>query len=274
VDACGPNDGTTGGRIELRETFGIDPFLYDRARPGYPAALFDDLATLGELARGSRVFEIGVGTGQATRPLAERGYRIVGVELSASLADVARGRLARFGGSVEIIVAPFERWPLPPDRFDAVVAATSFHWLDPATRFQRSADALRAGGILATIATHHVAGGDQAFFDEVQRCYERWDPSTPPDLRLSPAHEIPAQDGDLETSGRFEPAVFRRYEWDRMYSTAEYLDVLRTYSGHRGLGDETMESLLACIGALIDRDHGGSITKRYMNELRIAKRRP
>ena len=45
-------------------------------------------------------------------------------------------------------------------------------------------DALRAGGVLATISTHHVAGAswNQTFFDEVQACYERWDPATPPGL--------------------------------------------------------------------------------------------
>jgi hypothetical protein len=31
------------------------------------------------------------------------------------------------------------------------------------------------------VTTHHVAGGDQSFFAEVQDCYVRWDPETPTD---------------------------------------------------------------------------------------------
>jgi len=54
----------------LRSTFDEAAELYHRARPGYPAALFDDLAELTSIRPGSRVLEIGPGTGQATLPLA------------------------------------------------------------------------------------------------------------------------------------------------------------------------------------------------------------
>ena len=53
----------------LRRTFNEEPELYDRTRPGYPPGVFEDLAALAELSRGSRVLELGCGTGQATVPL-------------------------------------------------------------------------------------------------------------------------------------------------------------------------------------------------------------
>jgi protein-L-isoaspartate O-methyltransferase len=77
-------------RERRRSTFDEAAELYDRARPGYPAALFDDLVELAGIGPGSRVLEIGPGTGQATVPLAERGCRIVAVELGPQLAAVAR----------------------------------------------------------------------------------------------------------------------------------------------------------------------------------------
>src|SRR6267143_6546045 len=52
----------------LRATFDEAAELYDRARPGYPPELFDDLANLGGLHPGARVLEIGSGTGKATLP--------------------------------------------------------------------------------------------------------------------------------------------------------------------------------------------------------------
>ena len=100
-------------RGRLRSTFDQAAELYDRARPRYPPALFDDLAALAGIGPGSRVLEIGPGTGQATVALAERGYRVVAVELGAQLAAVARRNLARFP-SVEVVTAAFEDWPLPP----------------------------------------------------------------------------------------------------------------------------------------------------------------
>jgi SAM-dependent methyltransferase len=258
-------------RQRLRATFNQAADLYDRARPGYPPALFDDLAELAGVGPGCRVLEIGPGTGQATVPLAERGCLIVAVELGAELAAVARRNLARFP-QVQVVTAAFEDWPVPAEPFDVVVAATAFHWIDPALRVSKAAAALRSGGVLATIATHHVAGGDEAFFAEVQGCYERWDPGTPPGLRLPTAAGIPTSSDELDRSGRFGPAGFRRYQWEQSYSTASYLDVLLTYSGHRAMEPTAQANLLDCIAGLIDTGYGGRISKRYLTELRIAHR--
>src|SRR6266536_5249299 len=149
-------------RARLRETFDEAAERYDRARPGYPPVVFDDLDDLAGIGPGCRMLEIGCGTGQATVPLADRGCQIVAVELGPGLASVARRNLARFP-LVQVVVTAFEDWPLPPEPFDVVVAATAFHWIDPAVRVSKVADALRPGGALAVVSTHHVAGGDQGF---------------------------------------------------------------------------------------------------------------
>jgi hypothetical protein len=72
---------TQNDRALLWSTFNQDAERYDRARPGYPAGSFDDLAEQASIGPGSRVLEIGPGTGQATRPLAEQDCRAVAVEL-------------------------------------------------------------------------------------------------------------------------------------------------------------------------------------------------
>ena len=144
--------------MTLRESFDEAPELYDRVRPGYPDDLFADLAELAGLQHGCRVLELGCGTGQATAPLARRGYEVTALELGPRLAQVARRKLATFP-SVCVVNAAFEKWPLPAEPFDLVVAATSFHWLDPAVRIAKPASALRPGGALAVISTHHVSDG-------------------------------------------------------------------------------------------------------------------
>ena len=192
VDHDGGIQAVTQKDRELRRsTFDEAAELYDRARPGYPAALFEDLAELTSIGPESRVLEIGPGTGQATLPLAERGCRVVAVELGADLAAVARRKLAGFA-NVEVVTAAFEDWPLPAEAFDLVLAATAFHGIDPAVRIDKVADALRPGGSLATITTHHVAGGDESFFADAQSCYVRWDPDTPTALTLKSTTGIPS----------------------------------------------------------------------------------
>src|SRR5918912_4072484 len=135
-------------RRRLRATFEEVPELYERARPLYPPELFDDLVTYAGLEAGSRVLEIGCGTGQATLPLAERGFDVVCVELGAGLADVAQRKLAEFANAT-VVNADFETWDAPPESFDAVVAFTAFHWIDTDVRYAKPARLLRRGGALA-----------------------------------------------------------------------------------------------------------------------------
>jgi 16S rRNA A1518/A1519 N6-dimethyltransferase RsmA/KsgA/DIM1 with predicted DNA glycosylase/AP lyase activity len=89
-------------RESLRRTFDQQAELYQKARPDYPKALFEELFALAEFRSGARVLEIGWGTGQATRPLARRGCHVLCVELGEHLAAVARRELKKFR-NVEVI---------------------------------------------------------------------------------------------------------------------------------------------------------------------------
>ena len=255
----------------LRATFDQDAERYDRARPGYPESLFDNLTRQAGLGPGSRVLEIGPGTGQATVALAARGVDVVAVEFGESLAGVLRRRTV--GLPVEVVVGAFEDQPAPVRPFDAVTAFTAWHWLDPGVRLARVWDALRPGGTLATVTTSHVRGGTVPFFAEAQACYRRWDPATPADERLLDVAEIPPARDEIDDSDRFEPARRFRYSAEITYSAQSYLDVLMTYSGHRALHPDRQTGLLSCLARLIENRYQGSITKRYLYELRTARRR-
>jgi SAM-dependent methyltransferase len=258
-------------REKLRTTFGEDADRYDRCRPGYPDEMFDDLATLAAIGPRSRVLEIGCGTGQATLPLARRGCAIVAVELSGDLAAVAQRSLGGFP-TTEVVVSAFEDWPLPDTGFDIVLSATAFHWIDPAIRTTKAADALHPDGTLAVISTHHIAGGTESFFAEAQHCYERFDPTTPEGVRLPASDDVPTDSTEIDASRRFGPVQFHRYEWEHTYNAQEYIDLLLTYSGHRAMSPSSRRDLLDCIANLIDTKYGGRITKRYMTELATTRR--
>ena len=259
-------------RSHLRMTFGEDAELYDRCRPGYPDSMFTDLSTLAGIDSGSRVLEIGCGTGQATVPLARFGCAITAVELSENLAAIAQRNLAEFENT-HVAVAAFERWPLPDAPFDAVLSATAFHWIAPELRVAKAADALRIGGALAVVSTHHVAGGTHAFFEDAQRCYERFDPATEPGgVRLRAGVDVPYDATEFDASDRFGPVEFRRYEWEETYTSDAYLDLVCTYSGHRALPAASRARLLDCLADLIDRRYDGRITKRHLTQLTITRK--
>jgi SAM-dependent methyltransferase len=259
----------------LRERFDEDAERYDRARPHYPSALIDDLVALTHLGPGSRVLEIGCGTGQATVDLAARGCTVLAIELGANLAAIAARHLEPYPHA-QVVVAPFEEFELPSEPFDAVVAFTSFHWVDPDVGPTKVAAALVSGGAFAVVSTDHVAGGTDPFFVDAQECYERWDPDTPEGgVRLERADDVVARvDAGPDPAGRFGRAELRRHEVDVAYSTASYLDVLMTYSGPRAMHAHARAGLLSCIGALIDTRYGGLIVKRYLHIVRVSHRTP
>ena len=169
-------------REGLRRTFDSVADRYERARPTYPEALYDELAHLADLRPGDRLLEVGCGTGQATVPLARRGFQITCVELGHELAAVARRQLEPFP-EVRVVEAPFEEWAsAPAEAFDLVYAAAAWRWLDPEVRYPRSWELLRPGGHLAFwSATHVFPEGGDPFFREIQEEYEGY-------LRTRPGH--------------------------------------------------------------------------------------
>ncbi len=248
--------------MSLRTIFDEDAELYDRARPTYPAELFDDLV---RLLPGRELLEIGCGTGQATLALAERGFEVTCVELGANLSAVARRNLAAFP-PVTVITADFDTWESDA-RFDAVLSFTAFHWLDPETRFHRVAHVLRAGGVLGVVHVTHVAGGDD-FFVEVQHDYRSVLPDDPPShVGGPPAPESVA--GLAFDELLFERIAHLRYLWEIEYGADAYIDVLSTYSNHRALDEQRRDELLARIRRRIEPR--GTVRKTYLATLDVAR---
>jgi SAM-dependent methyltransferase len=246
--------------MELRSTFDTVAELYDRARPTYPPELIDDVAALGP-----RVLEIGPGTGQATRALAQRGLDVTAVELGPNLAALAQRNVPQ----ARVINADFERWEPERADFDAVVSFTAFHWLDPAVKYAKSARLLRPGGALAVAEVDHVLveGGDP-FWIEVQEDYDAVVPS--PDNRPPPyAHEVGDLRAQMEETGLFAEIDVRRYRWDVEYTADEWVDVLRTYSPNIARDPETTERLLARIHRRIGTRR---VTKHYLATLNLSFR--
>ncbi len=257
--------------LDLRTVFDEDAGLYHRARPRYPEALFDELLRLTALGRGSRVLEIGCGTGQATVPLARRGLRVTCVELGENLARVARRNLREFP-AVDVQVGAFEAWRLPARPFDLVLAATCWRWIDPAVRFVRAAAALRPGGALVIVGTVHVSDqhGDE-FFHRAQECYER----CAPEIADADWHGLPRASSVGPPGvdpGLFHEPAFLGFRWTGTYSADEYLDLLSTFSGHRKLAPAGRRCLFEGIARLI-AEAGGRVRKHHLFTLAVATRR-
>ncbi len=117
---------------------------------------FDTLVQTTKLPSQAHLLEIGPGTGQATQPLAKRGYKITAIELGSELASVARETLKNYA-DVQVLTGAFEEIELPEQSFDLVYSATAFHWIKPEIQFTKPYKLLKSNGHLAIIHTNHVS---------------------------------------------------------------------------------------------------------------------
>src|SRR4028118_2035049 len=125
--------------------------FYDRTRGLPPQAETSLAQVVGEdvpLAAGSKVLEIGVGTGRIALPLTrQHRYRYTGIDLSRNMMDVLRAKVS--SEQISLVQGDVARLPFLAGTFDAVVAVHIFHLI---SGWQQAMDevarVLRTGGVL------------------------------------------------------------------------------------------------------------------------------
>ncbi|HEY7323903.1 MAG TPA: class I SAM-dependent methyltransferase [Streptosporangiaceae bacterium] len=267
-----------GDRERLRITFDSVASRYHQARPNYPAELYDELVRQAQLRPGDRVLEVGCATGKATVPLAQRGFEMTCIELGADLAEEARRNLSQLSAA-EVINEAFETWKPPPGAaYDLVFAATAWHWIDPAVRYQKAWELLRPGGHLAFWGATHVfpADGDP-FFHEIQDVYDEIGEGIPGDLpvadRFPSPDAVPDQGAEIARTGLFTDIVVRRFDWEIQYTADEYIRLLDTFSGHIAMAPWQRDRLYSEIRLRLDRRPDGRLRRHWGAVLHVACRR-
>jgi SAM-dependent methyltransferase len=255
-----------------RSAFDVIPEIYDRARPEYPPQLFDDLLAYLGSSGAPDVLEIGPGTGQATRSLLARGARVTAVELGPNLASFLAAKFEA-EDRLQVVWDAFEDAQLESNRYDLVLAATSFHWIDPAVRLSKSHGILRPGGVLAVIETNQVrSAADRGFFD---RCFPIYRRHRPGERRTkSPGEDlIPPAFAELQGSHLFDDAHFWRYRWDQTYTTAAYADLVLSYSNTQDMEPGPRAALVADLCALVDAEFNGYVVRPLVITLAACRRK-
>jgi SAM-dependent methyltransferase len=259
-------------RSELRRTFDRAAAHYEAARPAYPEELLEALVDATGISGDARLLEVGCGPGTATVPLAECGYDITALELGQELATAAATRLAPYP-SVHVVCESFEAWRSPGAAFDLILAATSWHWVDPAIRYQRAHELLKPGGHLAFWGAAHVLPEDgDPFFVEIQEVYDEIGEGLPAGTRIPVPGQLPDLSVEIEASGLFDVELVRHFDWVVRYDADSYIRLLDTFSGHLAMAPNQREHLYSEIRRRLSARPDGLLDRHWGAVLHVARR--
>jgi SAM-dependent methyltransferase len=260
-----------GGGKRLARTAGRSAFGSDAAgvvagRLGYPEQLFE--AVFARAPTGSRILEIGAGTGLATRELLAHGpAELVVVEPDAALVGYL-GR--RFDDPrLTLVNATFPDAPVEGP-FDLIVCAAAFHWMDPGAALARIRALLRPGGVWALWwNSYRNPGHGDAFARAVTPLLA--DVALPPSEGRDGHYslDVALQTNMLEAAGFVDIHhwIFRR---ERSLGADEMRALYASYSYVRALPEAERRSLLDRIGHMVEREFGGAAPNVVLTALYIA----
>jgi hypothetical protein len=256
--------------IEGRRAFGADPANYDSARPEYPAEVYALLRERCGLKPGTPTFEIGPGTGLATRQLFANGAKpLVAIEPDERLA----AKLKERSPEVVVIGAAFEDAVLEAGSFDLGCAATSFHWLEQRPALKKVATLLRRGGWWAMwwnafgdpLRTDAFHGATQELFSSSKSSLENSNAMRPLDSE--------ARLGDLGADGLFEDIAFEMVRWTLVLDPAQVRALYATYSQFSVLDDLERIRILDGLAEIATREFGGRVERNMVTPIYTARRR-
>lgn len=242
---------------------------YDKVRPRYSAELIDFAVNRAQLSPGDRILEIGCGPAIATTSFAQRGFKTVSLEPNPEACQLAKDRCATFA-DVEICQTTLEEWTLKPKEFDAVLAATSIHWVTPEVAYPKIAQALKDGGSLVLLWNAGLQPNTE-IKELLKPIYEAYAPSLKPfKARKQEKEELQAIEQKVVNSGYFKAVAATETITEVNYSFEDYLLLLGTYSPYIALETQQRQNLFAAIEDL-QKTCGKQILLSYLSMVQVFK---
>ncbi len=229
----------------FKDHFSAQAEGYVRYRPGYPAALYEFLASVAPGRR--QAWDCATGGGLAAAGLAEHFERVTASDASLDLLSRAL-RHPR----VRYLAGLAEQVPLRSGSIELAIVAQALHWLDLERFYDEVRRVLRPGGVLAAWTYGRPSVG--APVDAIlERFHRRIGPFWPPERRF-------VDEGYRTLAfplARLEAPGFEvREEWE----LARFAGYVGTWSGVRGYveakGQDPVPALKARLSEVWGRGDG------------------
>ncbi|EBF4840413.1 class I SAM-dependent methyltransferase [Cedecea davisae] len=260
---------------EGRALFGSNYEAYCNGRPDYPNRVYELISEHCDNPANSRMFEIGPGNGQATQSLLKKGFKISAIEPDVIFSQTLQQHLGSlYPQSLAVIPSSFEEAKFEETAFDIGIAATSFHWIDPARGLDKCFQILRPGGWFAMWWT---VFGDPNNMDAFQRRTGKlFEP-----LEVSPSHKAGFQfpfalqkeerEAELAKAG-FINLQHENIPWGFEMNARQTQLLLSTFSPVSRLSEAERMSFLSEIGRIVNEEFGGFVERNFVTAVYLGQK--
>lgn len=262
----------SGRNLELRKQwYSPAAEAYNKARPCYPQALIRQVVEIAQLSSSSKILEVGCGPATATAAFAQLGCPMLCLEPNPDFCQLAQQNCQPYP-HVEIQNLAFEEWKLEADKFDAVLAATSFHWIPPDVGYPKAAKALRQNGRLILLWNKELQPAYEVY-QCLSEVYQVHAPSLDRFEDKETQEKILQGLGQIVTdSGQFKDLISSHIKSEVTYTVDQYLTLLNTYSPYLKLAPQSKDALFNGLRERIERDFGGNLQLSYLSAFHIAQK--
>lgn len=246
---------------------------YAATRPHYPQPLVEAVVARSGLTAASTLLEVGSGPGTATVSFAELGCRIVAIEPNPEFCLLAEESCQRFP-NVDVVTTSLEEWEPQQERFDAVLAASSFHWIPPEIAYPKAAGSLREYGWLILLWNKELQPPIQTH-EVLRAIYRRYAPELerPYEDAATVAGILMALGQPLLESPLFQGAQQGQWLVESILAIDDYLTLLTTYSPFLALDPAVRDALLADLRPALEKLHGESVPLTHTSAYAMAQRK-
>ncbi|WP_310487626.1 class I SAM-dependent methyltransferase [Chamaesiphon sp. VAR_69_metabat_338] len=241
---------------------------YNRVRPKYAPAFLDRVVEVAKIPSSGKILEVGCGPGTATLSLAEMGFSVIALEPSLAACEVARQNVAAYP-NVKIINTSFEEWE-PIDReFDAIVAATSWHWVLPENKYQKAASLLKSTGMLVLLWNTTMMP-PLAIFESLAEIFRQYLPA----FGEYKDRDREVWELNIFADAAIESGLFSNFRMgvesiEVNYAIDDYLQLLTTYSPCIALDPTSRHELLESLRAVLAQNCGPQMPLSYQSVFHV-----
>ncbi|MBA4319931.1 MAG: hypothetical protein C0412_16145 [Flavobacterium sp.] len=253
-------------------SFDIFANNYDDVRPGYPAQMYEDIQKICDVSAQSRLLEIGAGSGIATVELAKFGCQIVGIEPGSNLVTIAKRKTAKHA-NIEIKEVMFEEFE-SAEKFDVVLALTSFHWISEYMKYKKVFDSLNDNGSFVLVWNSFFQS-DSLAAQEINALYQEILPDVYPpsdvDVNISVLSKLNSREREIHESDLFYIHFLRKYVTVCNYDSKTYPKLLNTFPKIIKTDKKRRQEFLDRVGLVVKKY--GKISIPLLTTLIICKKR-